>query len=34
MRPVIERIYPLSEAREALADLGEGHASGKIVIAV
>ena len=34
VRPVVERIYPLSEAREALAPLGEGHASGKIVIAV
>jgi NADPH:quinone reductase-like Zn-dependent oxidoreductase len=33
VRPVVERTYPLSEAREALAHLGEGHACGKIVIA-
>ena len=33
VRPVVERTYPLSAAREALAHLGEGHASGKIVIA-
>jgi NADPH:quinone reductase-like Zn-dependent oxidoreductase len=31
---VIERAYPLSEAREALAHLGEGHARGKIVVTV
>jgi len=30
--PVIDRCYPFSEAREALRYLGEGHASGKIVI--
>jgi NADPH:quinone reductase-like Zn-dependent oxidoreductase len=30
--PVIDRSYPLSEAREALRYLGEGHARGKIVI--
>jgi NADPH:quinone reductase-like Zn-dependent oxidoreductase len=34
VRPVIERTYPLGEAREALAYLGEGHARGKIVITV
>jgi len=34
VRPVVERIYSLSEAREALAHLGEGHARGKIVISV
>jgi NADPH:quinone reductase-like Zn-dependent oxidoreductase len=34
VRPVIERAYPLSEAREALAHLGEGHARGKIVVTV
>ncbi len=32
VRPVVERIYSLGEAREALAHLGEGHARGKIVI--
>jgi NADPH:quinone reductase-like Zn-dependent oxidoreductase len=32
VRPVIERTYPLSEACEALAYLGEGHARGKLVI--
>lgn len=34
VRPVVERTYPLSEAREALAYLGEGHARGKIAITV
>lgn len=34
VRPIVERIYSLSEAREALAHLGEGHARGKIVITV
>jgi len=32
--PVIDRRYPLSEAAEALRYLGEGHARGKVVIAV
>lgn len=30
--PVIDRRYPLSEAADAMAYLGEGHARGKIVI--
>jgi NADPH:quinone reductase-like Zn-dependent oxidoreductase len=34
VKPVVERTYPLSEAPEALAYLGEGHARGKIVITV
>jgi NADPH:quinone reductase-like Zn-dependent oxidoreductase len=34
VRPVVERTYPLSEARDALAYLGEGHARAKIVITV
>ena len=32
IRSVIERTYALDEAPEALADLGEGHARGKLVI--
>jgi len=32
--PVIDRLYPLSEIREALNYLGEGHARGKIVITI
>ena len=32
--PVIDRTYPLSEVAEAIRDLEEGHASGKIVITV
>jgi NADPH:quinone reductase-like Zn-dependent oxidoreductase len=32
VRPVIDRTYPLSEACDALAYLGEGHARGKVVI--
>lgn len=34
VRSVIDRTYELSEAREALAYLGEGHARGKVVISV
>jgi NADPH:quinone reductase-like Zn-dependent oxidoreductase len=34
VRPVVERTYPLSEARDALAHFGEGHARGKFVITV
>ncbi len=32
--PVIDRRYPLSEAPEAIAYVGEGHARGKVVINV
>jgi NADPH:quinone reductase-like Zn-dependent oxidoreductase len=32
VRPVVERTYPLSEACDALAYLGEGHARGKVAI--
>jgi NADPH:quinone reductase-like Zn-dependent oxidoreductase len=32
--PVIDRIYPLGQAREALGHLGTGAARGKIVVAV
>jgi NADPH:quinone reductase-like Zn-dependent oxidoreductase len=32
--PVIDRTYPLSEAPQALAYLGEGHARGKVVITI
>jgi NADPH:quinone reductase-like Zn-dependent oxidoreductase len=32
VRPVIDRTYPLSEACDALAYLGEGHARGKVAI--
>lgn len=32
--PVIDRRYPLSETAEALRYLGEGHAKGKVVIAM
>jgi NADPH:quinone reductase-like Zn-dependent oxidoreductase len=32
--PVIERRYPLSDTKEALRYLGEGHARGKVVITV
>ena len=34
VRPVIDRTYPLSEACDALAYLGEGHARGKVAITV
>ena len=32
--PVIDSTYPLSETREAMAHLNEGHAQGKVVITV
>lgn len=32
IRPVIDRVYPLSEVPDAMRHLGEGHASGKIII--
>jgi NADPH:quinone reductase-like Zn-dependent oxidoreductase len=34
VRSVIDRTYPLSEASEALAYLGEGHARAKVVVTV
>jgi NADPH:quinone reductase-like Zn-dependent oxidoreductase len=34
LRPVIDRRYPLGEVPEALRYLAEGHAAGKVVIAV
>lgn len=34
IKSVIERAYPLSEAREALAHLGTGHARAKLVITI
>jgi NADPH:quinone reductase-like Zn-dependent oxidoreductase len=34
VRPVVDRRYPMSEAPEALRYLKEGHARGKVVIAV
>lgn len=32
--PIIERTYPLAEAAQAVAYVGEGHARGKVVITV
>jgi NADPH:quinone reductase-like Zn-dependent oxidoreductase len=32
--PIIEKSYPLSEAPEAIRHLAEGHAGGKLVLAV
>lgn len=34
IRPVIERRYPLAEAREALAHVDAGHTVGKVVVVV
>jgi NADPH:quinone reductase-like Zn-dependent oxidoreductase len=34
VRPVIDRRYSLSEAADALAYVGQGHARGKVVIDV
>jgi NADPH:quinone reductase-like Zn-dependent oxidoreductase len=32
--PVLDRRFPLSETAEAIRYLGQGHARGKIVVAV
>jgi NADPH:quinone reductase-like Zn-dependent oxidoreductase len=32
--PAIDRTYPLSEASEAIAEVGKGHARGKLAITV
>jgi NADPH:quinone reductase-like Zn-dependent oxidoreductase len=32
--PMIDRLYPLDEVREALRYLGDGRAQGKVIIAV
>ena len=34
LKPVIDRTYPLSEAREAIRYLEQGHARGKVVLTV
>jgi NADPH:quinone reductase-like Zn-dependent oxidoreductase len=34
VRPVIQRIYSLDAAAEAMADLEEGHVSGKLVVKI
>jgi NADPH:quinone reductase-like Zn-dependent oxidoreductase len=34
IEPVIDREYPLEDAAEALAYLGEGHAKGKVVVTI
>lgn len=32
IRPVIDKVFPFIEAKEALAYLGQGHAKGKVVV--
>ena len=34
MTPVIDRRYPLSETAEAIRDVKDGNARGKVVIAI
>lgn len=34
LKPVVGRTYPLSQAREAIASIGDGHAEGKVVLTV
>lgn len=34
VKPVVERLYPMSQAAEAMRYLGTGHASGKIVVTI
>jgi NADPH:quinone reductase-like Zn-dependent oxidoreductase len=32
--PVLDRVYPLSEAAQAIGHVGEGHARGKVIVTV
>jgi NADPH:quinone reductase-like Zn-dependent oxidoreductase len=32
--PVVDRIYPLTEAAQAIGHVGEGHARGKVIVSV
>jgi alcohol dehydrogenase len=34
LKPIVDRIYPLAEAKAALAYLEAGHAKGKVVVQV
>jgi NADPH:quinone reductase-like Zn-dependent oxidoreductase len=34
VRPVVDRVYPLGEAADAIAAMGEGHVQGKLVVRV
>jgi NADPH:quinone reductase-like Zn-dependent oxidoreductase len=34
VRPVVERVYPLSEAADALEAMGEGHVQSKLVVRI
>jgi NADPH:quinone reductase-like Zn-dependent oxidoreductase len=34
VRPAVDRVYPLAEAAEALAAMGEGHTQGKLVLRI
>jgi NADPH:quinone reductase-like Zn-dependent oxidoreductase len=34
LRPVVDRVYPLSEAADALETMGEGHVQGKLVVRI
>lgn len=32
IKPVIDKVFPFAEAKEALAYLAQGHAKGKVVV--
>jgi len=34
VRPIVDRVYPLSEAAEALETMGEGHVQSKLVVRI
>jgi len=34
VRPVVDRVYPLCEAADALETMGEGHVQGKLVVRI
>jgi NADPH:quinone reductase-like Zn-dependent oxidoreductase len=34
VRPVVDRVYPLAEAADALETMGEGHVQGKLVVEI
>ena len=34
LRPVVDRVFPLDEARDAMAYVEQGNAKGKVVVSV
>jgi NADPH:quinone reductase-like Zn-dependent oxidoreductase len=34
MRPIIDRIYPMTEIADALEEMGRGHVQGKLAVRI